>query len=112
VRIDPVVYSPPHKRSEPVCASKPDHVGHDDPATQDSRLEDVVQLTPGHDGVWEVKASFQADDDASRFTAAQTFSPVLPRVSRLYHSLLRVYSPAGITRALEPSRGLLVDLYA
>ena len=111
MRIDHFVYPPPRRRPEHVRSSKPDFEVHDDLTAQDPRLEDVVQLTLGRDGIWEVKASSQADDPAT-FTSAPTFSPVFPRVSRLSHALLHVYSPAGITPALGSTRGLLVDLYA
>jgi hypothetical protein len=68
-----------------------------------------VQLTLGRDGIWEVSAPHPAADSPTAF--AYTASSTMPRMARLYHSLLRLYSPEGLLHAMEQSRGLMVDLY-
>jgi hypothetical protein len=72
--------------------------------------DDIVQLTLGYDGIWKVSHPAPALENANP-TSTQIPRPTLPRVARLYHSFLRLYSPEGILRAMEQSRGLMVDVY-
>lgn len=115
MRIDDHVNSSHHKKPEygkktEHARTRPNFEIPNHQASQHTSVEDVVQLTLSHDGIWEVKPSSAADDPALH-SSTQTFPPPLPRVSRLYHSLLHVYSSEGITRALERTQGMLVDVY-
>jgi hypothetical protein len=111
VRVDDIIHVPPHKRSEPIQGSRSDPSIRNDSPTAHATIEDVVQLTLGRDGVWEVNAS-SAADSSTIYTSPRFSDPALPRAFRLYRSLLRVYSPEGIARAFEPTRGTLIDVYA
>ena len=110
MQIHDVVHAPQKhgpQRSQPPKAAG---ASQDDASAPHTPIEEVVQLTLGHDGVWEVRAALPSPDAAFE-DAARAFTAVFPRVSQLYHSLWRVYSPAGITQAMEYARGLLVDVY-
>jgi hypothetical protein len=80
------------------------------PPAPHTAVDDIVQLTLGYDGIWEVSHSVPPLENANA-TSTQSPRPTLPRVARLYHSFLRLYSPEGILRAIEQSRGLMVDVY-
>jgi hypothetical protein len=73
--------------------------------------DDIVQLTLGGDGIWEVSPASRPGDGTSA-GSIQASARLSPRVSRLYHTFLRVYSHEGSLRTMEFSRGLLVDVYA
>jgi hypothetical protein len=110
MRIDDVVYAPQKNGSERLRRFGADVAPQDNASTPHSPLEDVVQLTLGHDGIWEVRAAAPSSD-ATFENPARPFAAVLPRSSQLSHALWHVYSAAGLTQAIEYARGLLVDVY-
>jgi hypothetical protein len=73
------------------------------------QVDDVVQLTLTSDGIWEVTATSVAAEELA--TPAHDSPGHFPGGSRLYHSLLNVYSSAGLIHANQAARGLLVDMY-
>ena len=74
------------------------------------QVEDAVQLTLTAEGIWEVpSAAPAAAEDLA--TPAHDSPRRFPGSSRLYHSLLNVYSSAGLIDAQQAARGLLVDMY-
>jgi hypothetical protein len=111
MRIDDVVSAPQKSGSERLRRLGADVAQQSDTPTPHTPVEDVVQLTLGHDGVWEVRAASPSPDAAFE-NPARPFAAVFPRASQLYHTLWHVYSPAGLTQAIEYTRrGLLVDVY-
>ena len=109
VKIDDIRYAVPRNvsaRSRSTEAAVP--LSDERPSTQRT-IEDIVQLTLGRDGIWEVSAPLPPADSTT--VSAHTASSTGPRMARLYHSFLRLYSPAGLLHAFEQSRGLMVDLY-
>lgn len=113
MRIDHFVKTPPYKKPDPNARSRPGfHVPEAEvpEAVTAAPVDDgVVQLTLAQDGIWKVAAATPSADTTGQTTPA--FSEVFPRLSRLYHSLLRVYSAAGLTDAFGHARGVLLDLY-
>ena len=109
VKIDERVYTAQYKRPEQERGPRAAFDLQEEQATP--QPEDIVQLSMGLDGVWRVAAT-QAADDAAMQSSESSFAAAFPRMTRLYHSLLRVYSSNGLAHALEHTRGLLVDLYA
>jgi hypothetical protein len=109
VRIDDVIYAVPRNVSERSRTTEAAFLLSDERPSTQRTIEDIVQLTLGHDGIWEVSAPLPPADSttASAYTAAST----VPRIARLYHSFLRLYSSEGLLHAMEQSRGLMVDLY-
>jgi hypothetical protein len=109
VRIDEVIYAVPRNVSERSRSAEAEFTLSDERSSTPPTAEDIVQLTLGHDGIWEVSAASPAADSttASAYTTAST----VPPMARLYHSFLRLYSPEGLLHAMEQSRGLMVDVY-
>jgi len=110
MRIDDVVSAPQKSGSERLRRLGADVAQQDNTPTPHTPVEDVVQLTLGHDGVWEVRAALPSPDTTFE-NSARPFAAVFPRASQLYRALWHVYSPAGLTQAIEYTRGLLVDVY-
>lgn len=111
MKINDVVYAPQKNAAEYSRRPRTDVAPQDAPSAPHTPGEEVVQLSLGHDGIWEVRAASPSPESTLE-DSAHAFASVFPHVSRLYHSLWRVYSPAGITPAIEYARGLLVDVYA
>jgi hypothetical protein len=109
VRIDEVIYAVPRNVSERSRSTEAEFTLSDEPPSTPRTAEDIVQLTLGRDGTWEVSAPFPVADSTT--ASARTTASTMPHMARLYHSFLRLYSPAGLLHAMEPSRGLMVDLY-
>jgi hypothetical protein len=107
VRIDEVIYAVPRNVSERSRSTEAEFTLSDEQPPQSA--EDIVQLTLGRDGIWEVGAPFRAADSTT--ASAHTTASTVPHMARLYHSFLRLYSPEGLLHAMEQSRGLMVDLY-
>jgi hypothetical protein len=62
-------------------------------STPHLRVEDIVHLSLGSDGVW------------------QAIPHVLPYPSRLPYAVLHMYSSHGVMQAIEHTRGLILDMY-
>jgi hypothetical protein len=111
MRIDDVVSLPQKSGAERFRRLGADVAQQGDTSTPHPPVEDVVQLTLGHNGVWEVRAAAPSPD-ATFANSARPFAPAFPHPSQLSHALWHIYSPAGLTQAIEYTRrGLLVDVY-
>jgi hypothetical protein len=110
MRIDDVVPAPRKSGPERLQRLGADVAQQDDTPTPYTPVEDVVQLTLGRNGVWEVRAA-PLPPEATFEDPERPFTTVLPCASRLSHALWHVYSPAGIIQAIEYTHGLLVDVY-
>jgi hypothetical protein len=110
VRIDDVIYAVPRNGSDHSRSAESEFTLPDEVAPAQRAIDDIVQLTLGRDGIWEVGGPVSSVD-ATMGSPAHDSTSSLPRVARLYHSFLRRYSPEGILHAIEQSRGLMVDLY-
>ena len=109
VRIDEVIYAVPRNVSERSRRAETAFPLSDERPPTPQTAEDIVQLTLGRDGIWEVSAPLPLAD--STMASAHTASSTMPGMARLYHSFLRLYSPEGLLHAIEQSRGLMVDFY-
>jgi hypothetical protein len=110
MRIDDVISAPQKSSAERLRRLGADVAQQGGTPAPHTPVEDVVQLTLGHDGVWEVRAAAPSPDTTFE-NPARPFVAVFPRSSQLYHALWHVYSPAGLTQAMEYARGLLIDVY-
>jgi hypothetical protein len=112
VRIDEVLYSAPRKGSEPSRQARTEFIVPETPEPPAPAAGDeIVQLTLGRDGIWEVSRTVPPVENTNA-TSARSASPSLPRVARLYHAFLRLYSAEGGLQTMGQSRGLMIDLYA
>ena len=88
-------YAPPPRRH----AVKPD--------VQDTlQVEDIVQLTLDHDGVWRVVPSSSPQREVQADPQA-----MLRQASLLFPSPLRTYSPQGLASDLSQAKGQRLDTY-
>jgi hypothetical protein len=112
VRIEDVIAAVPRKGSVPSrMAGEEFTLAEKPPPAPPATVDDIVQLTLGYDGIWKVHHPAPPLENAN-VTSTSPSQPILPRVARLYHSFLHLYSPEGMLRAMEQSRGLMVDVYA
>jgi hypothetical protein len=109
VRIDEVVSTVPGHVSARPRSAEAEFTLFDPRPPIPPAAEDIVQLTLGRDGIWEVSAPLPLADSTA--ASARPASSTVPRLARLYHAFLHLYSPSGLLHAMEQSRGLMVDLY-
>ncbi len=77
------------------------------PDAQDTlQVDDIVQLTLDHDGVWRVVPSSASQRDAPSDPQAMS-RPASP----LFPSPLRMYSPQGLAQDLAQAKGQRLDTY-